>query len=349
MRKIAIDTVYGEQNYGNKLQNYALVKIFESLGFSVETLQVYQSVLIQSSFILFKKRIKQILSLLPIKSWRKNIIDREKGFKTFSRRYLNLSKKYNTHNFDWSYIKQFDFISVGSDQVWNDINFDIYDAKYYSLYNCKEYPSLKKFSFAASIGKRNFQSKYLDLFAESLNTYMFLSCREEAGSKYLEKILNKKCYTFLDPTLFLKRSDWEKILLKPKWFKNNKYSLAYFLGGHQEGINLGSNVVDLMDRNRISYTSSPEEFLFLIKNAEIIYTDSFHACVFSMIFKKKFVIYKRQRQLTDMSSRIDSLFETFNIQKRYDEMIFPEDYCEFESIRGRLVDQELEILRLFVK
>ena len=39
-KKIAIITLYGLENYGNRLQNYALGKIIEFLGYDVETIAV---------------------------------------------------------------------------------------------------------------------------------------------------------------------------------------------------------------------------------------------------------------------------------------------------------------------
>ena len=37
------------------------------------------------------------------------------------------------------------------------------------------------------------------------------------------------------------------------------------------------------------YSTGPQEFLWLIKNAELVITDSYHLCVFSIIFEKKLI------------------------------------------------------------
>lgn len=343
MKKIAIDTVYGEFNYGNKLQNYALIKIYEKMGFSATTLQVYQSALIQKPIVKIKKKIKKVLNILPINSWRRNVIKRENNFARFSRSYLHLSKRYNTHTFDYRVLNDYDVISVGSDQVWNDADFDENDVKYYSLYNVT---GPKKISFAASIGKDQFQEKYKNIFQEALSSYDCITCREEGGSLYLAKLLNRECSTFLDPTLFLNLDDWNSIAKKPEWLKSDGYDLMYFLGGKPDGFKKGDNYpeVDVLDKNGIAYTASPNEFVYLIKHAENVYTDSFHACVFSMIYKRNFYIYKRKNQLSDMSSRIVTLFNTFNIKKGYAEKIGTSDYEKFESIRKQLCSKELDLL-----
>ena len=51
------------------------------------------------------------------------------------------------------------------------------------------------------------------------------------------------------------------------------------------------------------YDVGVEEFLSLIKNAEIIFTGSFHAAVFSGIFKKQYFIFERTLGIS-MNSRI---------------------------------------------
>ena len=69
-----------------------------------------------------------------------------------------------------------------------------------------------------------------------------------------------------------------------------------------------------MDRKNFElYLSRVEEFLYLIDHAELVCTDSFHACVFSIIFGKQFVVVGNQeRGLT----RIFSLLEMFGLQDR---------------------------------
>ena len=60
---------------------------------------------------------------------------------------------------------------------------------------------------------------------------------------------------------------------------------------------------------------TPFEFLYLIKNAEFVFTDSFHASVFSIIFGKCFLTAERASSNNNkMSSRIDTLFSTFSCE-----------------------------------
>ena len=42
--------------------------------------------------------------------------------------------------------------------------------------------------------------------------------------------------------------------------------------------------------------ATPSEFVWLIKNSVFICTDSFHACVMSMMYHKEFYVLKRERK-----------------------------------------------------
>ena len=64
------------------------------------------------------------------------------------------------------------------------------------------------------------------------------------------------------------------------------------------------------------YTAGPEDFLSLIKGAKYVFTDSFHATVFSIIFKKEFLVFSRANAIK-MSSRLYSLTELYDCKERF--------------------------------
>lgn len=76
------------------------------------------------------------------------------------------------------------------------------------------------------------------------------------------------------------------------------------------------NDLERVDLNSVKalkwFDITPFEFLYLINSAEFVFTDSFHASVFSIIFGKKFLTAERTESNNNkMSSRIDTLFSTF--------------------------------------
>lgn len=345
MKKVGIVTVYGEQNYGNKLQNYALVQIYKKLGFVPLTLQGRQSALRLSAKQKGKNLLKAIMAKTPTKSSHAQYYRREEKFKAFSRQYLNLSNGFFTDNANKSFLNSFDILSVGSDQVWNDVDFNEADVKYFSLYDIK---GPRKISFAASIGKKDFQSKYLSIFVKGLQDFDFISCREESAVMYLSNILKKECVLMMDPTLFLDVNDWKRIEKKPDWLHKSNYCLEYFLGGAnsecKKVIPDNSNIIDLMDVNSDAFISSPNEFIYLIHHANIVLTDSFHACVFSMLFNKTYAVFDRLNSLSNMNSRIKTLFTEFSVDGKMGEVITPDNYTLFRSIVDRKRNEYTKLL-----
>jgi hypothetical protein len=349
MKKVGIVTVYGEQNYGNKLQNYALVQIYKNLGFVPVTLQGRQSALRLSTKQKGKNLIKAIMAKTHTRSSHAQYYRREESFKAFSRQYLNLSGGFITDNANKACLNSFDILSVGSDQVWNDVDFNKADVEYFSLYGVG---GPKKISFAASIGKKDFQSKYLSIFEKGLSDFDFISCREESAVIYLSKILDKECVLLMDPTLFLNADDWKQIEKKPKWLHSLDYCLEYFLGGVnpecRNFISEKTNIIDVMDVNSDAFISSPNEFIYLIHHAKTVLTDSFHACIFSLLFERDFVVFNRLHSLSNMDSRIETLFKEFSVDGKIGETITPDNYTLFRTIvdqkRNEYTNLLLEVL-----
>lgn len=315
--RIGIVTVYGENNYGNKLQNYACVKIYEKLNCSVSTIKRIQSSMNPTLKNRIKNNIKKFLGILSINKKYKYLVIREKNFKLFSKKFLKLDCDYsNTH------LEKFDYLSVGSDQVWNDEDFDINDLRYFLL---NDISKPIKIALSPSIGKNKIKCQNEKILVESLSKFKALSCREIIGCEYINKLTKRDCIHLIDPTMTISNKDWEKIEKKPKWLKKEKYVFSYFLGGMPEKIKSKYNtsdikLIDIMDKKKIYYTTSPEEFIYLIHHAEIVLTDSFHASVFSILFDKKFVVSQRRVQNCNMTSRIETLFNLFDQNLKYNEV-----------------------------
>ena len=349
MKYLAIITVYGEYNFGNKLQNYATVSFFKKHGYTVDTLQVYQSALIPTYKDYLKDVIKGFISLFPIRTKFRNQRLRKQKFVQFSKNYLNLTRRFFTKDINEDLFQKYDALIVGSDQVWNDHDFNIDDVNYYTLKNIKD---SKKVSFAASIGKDSFRIEYEKYFKEGLSDFDFISCRESNGVQYLNNLLKRTCMQIFDPTLFLSAEEWETIIKKPSWLHKENYVLLYFLGetNDKARAHLDNDIenINIMDIRAESYNTSPEEFLYLIANADEILTDSFHACVFSMLFGKTFTVFekKSKEQNNKMESRIRSLFSFFRIEAEFGVKVTPKNYSEFNKIRN---DKSNEYEKIIMK
>ena len=151
-----------------------------------------------------------------------------------------------------------------------------------------------------------------------------ISMREKAGADLVKNLTGREVPVVVDPTILLSKEKWQKIEMVPEWYNGEKYILTYFLGILSpviENIAKKNNwkIYNLMDRNNFDlYTSRVEEFVYLINHAQLVATDSFHACAFSILMNTPFLVVNRQQKgVADMTSRIDTLMELFDYQDRY--------------------------------
>lgn len=322
MKKVGIITINDFNNYGNRLQNYALQTVINNLGMYSEN--------IQNNNIPIKKHNEKI----SIKAFIKKII----AFAMREQHY-NKIRKINFQNFEQKYIKdskeiifmdnvqndlhkKYDYIVIGSDQVWNyklsripKIDFALFSPRY------------KNISYAASFGINEISEDKKDIYIKGLNNIKHISVREDKGAEIIKSLIEKAVPVVLDPTLLIEKEEWRNILIKPIKVPRRKFILTYFLGRLSKerrkkikklSKKYNLEIVELGKiQDKIGYTAGPSEFLWYFDNAEIIFTDSFHACVFSLIFDKTFYIMDREEVgLTSMNSRIDTLLSKFKIENQ---------------------------------
>ncbi|RGW39355.1 polysaccharide pyruvyl transferase family protein, partial [Megamonas funiformis] len=263
-----------------------------------------------------------------------------------------ISIKYDyTINKDLS--NKYDFFIVGSDQVWNTNFWMGWD----SLVNTinavflKFLSKEKRVAYAASIAIPEIPKDKEKIFKDGLNEMKAISVREKTGADLVKNLTGRDVSVLVDPTILLSKEEWQKIELKPEWYSGEKYILTYFLGNPSlviEKIAKKNNweIFNLMDKNNFNlYTSRVEEFIYLVEHAELVATDSFHACVFSILMNTPFLVVNRQQKgVADMTSRIDTLMDLFGYQDRYivnskcelsDEEILNMDFSKVKAIQER--------------
>ncbi len=323
MKRVGIITLCCNDNYGNKLQNYALKKYIEEFGYSVNTIWSDSS----SNTCIVKKIIK--LAIKKIKKVnRKKLLDKEHKLRIFSKKYLSNDYRIRLSNNIKKIDNYYDFFIVGSDQVWNYKCMSDYD-----LYFLNKIDQSKCLTYAPSFGVSDIPSSYYPIYSFGIKKFRNLSVREDRGKELIKKITNRDdVEVLIDPTMLLTSKDWEKIERKPIKSISQKYIVTYFLGKINEkrkkeilmlAQKYKCEIINIMNENDKFYTSSPEEFLFLIHHAEFVLTDSFHACVFSIIYDKTFVIFNREYNGLNMNSRIDTLLSKLRIiDRKYNETNF---------------------------
>lgn len=366
MKKVGIITLNDNNNYGNRLQNLATQKVLTELGFNAETI-INETVdrknrnikyyIKRFSIKKMREVIYQIIKRKVINKKKENYItiqERRKNFEdfnkniTFSEYIINEYK--NLENIE----KQYDYFVVGSDQVWNPYLQHIKDVNFL-MFSPKE----KNIAYAASFGVEKIPGDIQEKYKKGLNNFSEISVREDKGQEIVESIINRKATVTLDPTMLLTTDEWLEFSKRPQRVPNKKYMLICFLGKvtkkRKEYFDkiARENEFEIVNLNKINeknyYTIGPSEFIYMLENASLVFTDSFHVCVFSILFKKTFYVLERKGTNINMNSRIDTLLNKFNLRDRNlkcldDGISLNYDYSGIDSILERERKKSMDFL-----
>lgn len=261
-------------NYGAVLVTFSMLEILKNLGYKPE-----------------------VINYLPVN------VNRKAPFEKFRKNYLNPMSRTIVNREDL--IKMSPWwkkIIVGSDQVFRMFNTGIYMLDWVK-------GNRTLISYAASFG----QDYYCGSIDENkasvlLKRFDAVSVREKSGNKIC-KNLGVNSIQVIDPTFLIKPEQYELIIndftSSHKIDIKDEYILKIFLSKNnnnnfEKNIKLNNKIKSFtkITGNEIIldgiYSENLDfrdvgEWLFLIKNAKYIVTDSFHGTVFSIIFKKQFL------------------------------------------------------------
>ncbi len=315
MLKVAIITFHRAINFGAALQTYALLTYLRGFGYDVEVLD-YRSRAIEDSY-----KIKWALNAYFLKrAFLAPMLLKKRGkFYRFIDERIPHTRSLSTYDELKQAARKYDFIITGSDQVWNSQWTNGDDA--YLLDFCEDE---QKISYAASIGKSDVTEEEKARLCRYLSHFKKLSVREKTGKAILERLIPNETTVNCDPVALLTRDEWEKAAVPPK---EKNYVLIYMLVNSETLMNAaiayaqtaGKRVLLINDNLRRRFSAiykrflSPEEFLGLFRNADCIFTNSFHGTMFSIIFEKE-VHVELQKYKDAPNSRFTDLLETLGME-----------------------------------
>lgn len=354
MKKAVIYTLYGNSNYGNKLQNYAIQEILLQHGYYSDT--VILKGMIDNPL---KKTIKNIIKLFS-NSQKKYIKINNKRLQNFK----EFDKLINKIDRNKVMLTDYNLIEVGSDQVWN--SYDKMGRLIVDDINNISFENI--ISIAASISLDKIDDQYISKYREHFNKIKKLSVREELGKKIIEELTGRKdIFVSLDPTMLLEISEWDKLAKKPQQIyelcpNGEKYILTYFLGklgsiGNSEIEKFAKEnnykIINMLDKNDPFYICGPSEFIWLEKNASLICTDSFHSSVFAILYGIPFVVFDRddgQVGKSIMNSRLETLLSKFKLEdKKYNGVNITKENLEADYTEAyKILKEEKKICFKFL-
>lgn len=330
--RIGILTLPLYTNYGGILQAYALQTVLERMGHEVVVIATPN------------------MAKLPVWKWpysypkriiRKYILGKNEpvffesyynhAYPVVYRYILQFIGRY-IHRFEVEKLpdlkeKDFDAFVVGSDQVWRPI---YYPTKIENAYLdfAKDW-NVKRMAYAASFGTSDWEytAGQTRRCRELLRKFNVVSVREESAVGLCHKFFGVNANHVLDPTMLLDVRDYIDLVEKVDVPKSEGTLLCYILDETKSKTDLILKLVDetglvpfhgcLWIRNwNVSLASciqpSIEQWIRGFMDAKFVVTDSFHACVFSILFNKPFIVVgNKERGL----ARIESLLKMFGIQK----------------------------------
>lgn len=314
---VGVAGVWYGVNYGSVLTYYALYKLLIKLGYSV--IMIGKQRMLEYDWEIDSKVHSRMFALKYYKDISPNL------------------KMEEMHRLN----RYCDTFLMGCDQVWN------YDgvARHFGLNNYFDYVAedKKKISYASSFGHdRSFTpTDKMPIVTKLFHRFDAISVREADAVRVLKDEFGIEGTQVVDPIFLLDKEEYQE-LLKDSRVKETegKYLLSYILNPtpeireallyvaekkNLELINLLDAVVFDAEGNRKkdkeilnlpnTYDAiDSQTWLWYIKHAEFVITDSCHGVSFSLIYHRPFIaIANRERGV----SRVESLVDMLGVRERY--------------------------------
>lgn len=358
--KIGILTLPLHTNYGGILQAYALQTVLERMGHEVEVIDTPNIKSSPSLWTIGKRIIKKLLgrkvSLFLEKKYNKEFPIISQYTQLFIDKYIH-RKVVNTP--EELQEDDFDAIVVGSDQIWRPKYYGKIENAYLKF--AKDW-NIKRIAYAASFGTDEWEytPHQTARCGELLRMFDAVSVREASGVGLCKEYFGVEAKHVLDPTMLLNKEDYIKLIETAGTPKSKGTLLNYILDDTPEKralieqIAKDKGLVPFRVNSRVEDHNAPleeriqpsvEQWLRGFYDAEFVVTDSFHACVFSILFGKPFVVIgNKERGM----ARFNSLLDMFglnnrmisNIEDLYKLNTISDSSEEFETKR----DQSLQYL-----
>ena len=331
--KIKTLTTYDVYNYGASLQAYALQQYLIDIGNEVEIIR-YQPDYLSRKYDYFwvnpeSKASKYLVTRMIYRVakfiHRQTTLKRKHAFDRFNHQVLKETPIiYHTYQELCDNPPEAELFICGSDQIWNILHENGRDPTFFLEFVRQGI----KASYAASFSYLEIDEDNFKRIQNSLRTFSAISVREYHGIDILKKMGLKGTWV-LDPVFLLSGLKWKSLIenscLKPN--NEERYLLVYDFEGNdllkECAISYAKTnslkIYAIVDNFPVFYAdknymgAGPIEFVHLISNCEAFMSNSFHGSAFSIMFHKKFWVFKRLRQ--SVNSRMESLLTLFEMKE----------------------------------
>lgn len=303
--RLALLTFHNAANYGASLQAYALEKFLADKGYDCEYIN-YVNVSRSREYsmtwhIYDSLRHGKLASAAAYMAGTPFLTLRKIRFNKFYSQYLRKTEKvYRSSSEAIELNGKYDRFIVGSDQVWNPAcNGDDTAFLLDFVKNNRE-----RISYSSSFGVATIDDNHRDAYKNNLSTFFALAVRESIGRDLIKELTGRDAQVVLDPVMLLTKEQWMQLV--PVKQNKERFIFSYTNRDSQiadffkTGYELDGKKHYILSRytrpqdfinptSRVKYCMSPQEFVSVIANAELVVSASFHCLAMSIILNRPFV------------------------------------------------------------
>lgn len=303
--KLALLSFHNAANYGAALQSYAFEKFLTDKGYDCEYINYVNTSRAHEYSMTWhiwdSLRHGKITNTIAYMIGSPFMTLRKLRFNRFYKQYLKKTKEVFRTSSEASRLNgKYERFVVGSDQVWNPAcNGDDSAFLLDFVKNNRE-----RISYSSSFGVDSIDEGHVETYKKNLSAFHALAVREQIGCEIVKNLTGRDAQLVLDPVMLLTKEQW--LQLVPKEAKKESYIFSYTNRDSQitdffkTGYSLNGKKHYVLSRYtrpqdflsstvRVKYCMSPQEFVTVIANAELVVSASFHCLAMSIILNRPFV------------------------------------------------------------
>lgn len=266
-------------------------------------------------------------------------------FERFLRAHERFSRNYTRAQLNAAELP-YDTLICESDVIWSsEITDGVLDPAYFLALDSMR--GLRKIAYAPSLNEGPEDDGQADEIREYAREFDALSCREAAGAACLSELTGREVAQVLDPVLLLRPEDYEPLCARRPTRKpyllmcmpvddNPRLRAEAKKYAQARGLKMLEISTHLRRGKGVLGQAGPREFLAAVRNAKMIFTNSLHAVLFSILFEKQFYAFPRRLPL-----KVTDALATFGLSDRY----MPDGFRPQPEIDYAPVRETLEAMR----
>lgn len=342
--KIKTITCHNVYNVGASLQAYALTAYLKEQGHEVQIVDYVPEYLRHYKLwdkvpnpVYDKPVIRQLYNLAKLPGRLKARTNlRKKRFDRFTGEHLPLTPRhYGSYEELLRDPPGAELFLAGSDQIWNSFFPTGRDPAFYLQFAPE---GAVRASYAASFAVPRLEEQYKTQTARWISGLDHVAVRESSGLEILEDLDIHSGVHVVDPVFLLGTEQWDRLCPKAEY--GEKYLFVYDFDRNPELRRTAEELaarrgLKLYTLQKLSYgdrsfpDAGPIEFVQLVRGAEYVLSNSFHATAFSLIYRRPYLTVDRN---AGINARMQDLNRLVGLQDRHS----PEDPIDWENVHARL-------------